>query len=1016
MNLSINKKAPSENLFEAILESSPDAMVISDREGIIQIVNNQTELLLGYTRKELIGQKVELLVPDHTVGRHPKLREGFYEETEIRKMGHTPDLAAKHKNGDLIPVDISLSPIIVDDEHFILAVVHDVTEQKIAEKELAKSEKKFRIILDSAPDAMVISDREGIIQIVNNQTELLLGYTRKELIGQKVELLVPDHTVGRHPKLREGFYEETEIRKMGHTPDLAAKHKNGDLIPVDISLSPIIVDDEHYILAVVHDVTEQKIAEKEIIAARTAAEDATQSKSDFLANMSHEIRTPMNAIIGMAHLALQTDLTTKQLNYISKIQSSSHALLGIINDILDFSKIEAGKLDMESVEFVLEDVLESVSHLSTQKAEEKGLELLFNTDLELPQTLVGDPLRLGQILINLTNNAVKFTEKGELVVSTEIVKKTAGNIVLRFKVKDTGIGMTSEQSSRLFQAFTQADTSTTRKYGGTGLGLAISKQLATMMGGEIGVESEPGKGSTFFFTAEFGLKKEGVQRQFTPGPDLRHMRVLVVDDNASSREILQGILESFSFEVTLAATAEEGLAELAAAAQDKPFELVLMDWKMPGMDGIEASRKIKADKHIAKLPTIIMVTAYGREEIMKQAEDVGLEGFLIKPVSQSTLYDTILHAFGKDVKRVSRASLRKDQVDEMTSQIRGAKVLLVEDNEINQEVASEILRIAGLVVSIANDGSEAVAAVKNETFDAVLMDIQMPVMDGYEATRAIRTDPSMKDLPIIAMTANVMAGDAEKSLAAGMNVHVGKPIDPTELFSALAKWIKPGESELPKPRETPSGHAEAATTEFPDLPGIDTQSGLTRIGGNRTLYRRLLAKFRDNQGQAPEAIMAALEGGDRELAERLVHTLKGVSGNVGAETLHGKAQSLEAAIKEGRAWKRQLSAVTKELSAVVTGLTKLESESAMAEVALEPAGDLDVASLAPLFERLAQLIEQNDTEASESLEGIQNKPEAAGLGKDLDQIGRSLGQYDFDGALNRLTDLLKGLGITQGVP
>jgi CheY-like chemotaxis protein len=512
--------------------------------------------------------------------------------------------------------------------------------------------------------------------------------------------------------------------------------------------------------------------------------------------MSHEIRTPMNAIIGMAHLALKTDLTPKQYDYLKKVDISAKSLLGIINDILDFSKIEAGKLDMESVDFQLEDTLDNISTLVGIKTQEKGLELLFKTDPSVPTALVGDPLRLGQILINLSNNAVKFTDTGEIVISTELVQKDDTQVTLKFSVQDTGIGMTSEQAAKLFQPFMQADSSTTRKYGGTGLGLTISKRLAEMMGGEIWVESEPGGGSTFIFTANFGLGKERAKKRFTLPQDLRGMKVLVVDDNATSRDILQGMLESFSFEVTLAASAQEGLTELEKASESQSFKLVIMDWKMPGMDGIEASKHIKYHKSLSKIPVIVMVTAYGREDIMKQAEAVGLEGFLLKPASPSILFDAIMQAFGEAVPELSRVAQRKEQEAEALKHIQGAQVLLVEDNEINQQVAKEILEGAilegaGLKVALTNNGQEAVNAVKENEYDAVLMDVQMPVMDGYTATRQIRKDKRFKELPIIAMTAHAMTGDEDKSLQSGMNGHVTKPIDPDQLFSTLQKWIKP---------------------------------------------------------------------------------------------------------------------------------------------------------------------------------------------------------------------------------
>ena len=469
-----------------------------------------------------------------------------------------------------------------------------------------------------------------------------------------------------------------------------------------------------------------------------AADTANQAKSDFLANMSHEIRTPMNAVIGMAHLALKTELTPKQQDYLNKIQSSANSLLGIINDILDFSKIEAGKLDMEAVEFDLSETLDNVANVISVKAQEKeNLEVLFYLDSGVPNFLVGDPLRLNQILVNLGNNAVKFTEQGEIVLMTKVIESSDDEVTLQFSVRDTGIGMTEEQRAKLFQAFSQADTSTTRKYGGTGLGLTISKRLVNMMGGEIWVESEPGQGTTFSFTANFGLGKKKVKRRLVPSSDLRGMKVLVVDDSATSRNILQDILESYSFEVTLAASAEEGLEEIQRADTDQPYELVLMDWKMPGMDGLEASEHIKNHQTLSKIPAIILVTAYGREEIMRQAEQIGLDGFLIKPISPSVLFDTIMQAFGEGIAKTARISKRNEESEDLKD-IQGAQVLLVEDNEINQQVAMEILQGAGLNVTVANDGQEGVDAAMQNQYDAILMDIQMPVMDGYTATRKIR--------------------------------------------------------------------------------------------------------------------------------------------------------------------------------------------------------------------------------------------------------------------------------------
>ena len=754
---------------------------------------------------------------------------------------------------------------------------------------------------------------------------------------------------------------------------------------------------------VTQDITEYMLAQQELAKAKLLAEEATKAKSDFLANMSHEIRTPMNAIIGMSHLALQTALDKKQRNYIEKVNRAAENLLGIINDILDFSKIEAGKMSMEKADFRLEDVFDNLSNLVGMKTEDKGLELLFNAAPDVPTALVGDPLRVGQILINLGNNAVKFTDKGEIVVGVEKVAQDADSVELHFWVRDTGIGMTPEQCGKMFQSFSQADSSTTRKYGGTGLGLAISKKLVEMMHGRIWVESEYGKGSTFHFHARFGLQAEPMARRMFRADELLGVRVLVVDDNASAREILSTMARTFGLEVDTAWDGQQALDMLAAAEkQELPYDLVLMDWKMPVMDGVDTVRRMQ-EGQLARIPSVIMVTAYGREEALGSAEErgVALKSVLTKPVTPSTLLEAVGEALGKGFVTETRAHEKGDQNAEAMAQLQGSRVLLVEDNDMNQELAQELLGQAGMEVVVAGNGRIALDMLaRDDRYDGVLMDCQMPVMDGYTATREIRKNPKWADLPIIAMTANAMAGDREKVIEAGMIDHIAKPLNVGEMFATLAKWIKPaGDAAAPA---APAPAVVGAAGRLPPLPGIDVKAGMATTMDNEKLYLRMLTKFREGQARFADLFAAARQDADAEAATRAAHTLKGTAGNIGARGVQAAAAELESACKDKAPDDRIAALLEKtlaELAPVIEGLQLLE-ETEAAPAAKAPA--LPAAELQARLDKLKALLEESDSEAGDLLADLLEKVAGSRLEKALKPVAAAINDFDFDAALEKL--------------
>ena len=1033
-----------------IVEQSPHAVIVTDLQANIEYVNDTLVRRSGFQRDQVLGRNARLFKS----GKTPPATYQDMWQTLQKAQTWTGEFISRSHSGEEQIESVIVVPLVQEDgavTHYV-AIKEDITRRKRMADELAlhrehleelvvertealgQKEEELRLLLESTSEGIFGFDTESRITFANPAAVRMLNYdSAEELVGRHSHSTMHhSHSDGSHYPASECIMglamRSNEVR---HCDTEVFWRKDGSQFPVAYAAAPLVRRGQ-VVGAVVtfQDITERKRTQAALLEAKTAAETATRSKSDFLANMSHEIRTPMNAIIGMSYLALQTNLDKRQQNYLEKIHRSGESLLGLINDILDFSKIEAGKMRMEVTDFRLEDVMDHLANLIGMKVEDKGLELLYALAPDVPTALVGDPLRLGQVLINLGNNAVKFTERGEVVVGVEKVADHTEGVELHFWVRDTGIGMTAEQRGKLFQSFSQADSSTTRKYGGTGLGLAISKTLVELMGGRIWVESEPDRGSTFHFHARFGVQPEHkVQRMFV-AEELQCVRMLVVDDNASAREILSDMARSFGLLVDTAADGDEALQRIVAAdASPTPYELMLLDWKMPTMDGVETLRHLGGCT-LQRPPRVIMLTAYGRDEALSTAEERGvlIKTLLTKPVTPSTLLEAIAEVLDKDSGAITRQDIKADAHAEATQQLRGARLLLVEDNEMNQELALELLSSAGIEAVLATNGQEALDVLARDTdFDGVLMDIQMPVMDGYTATRAIRSNPAFQQLPILALTANTMAGDREKLLEAGLWDHIAKPLNVAALFATLAKWIHPAErsSAAAGQTQTPQGTVQDTVQDTVkdtpqeisapwlnalDAAGLDTRTGLATAMNNPALYQRLLLRFHEGQRDFAALFAAAQAevqaGTDPQAAQRCAHTLRGTAATIGAKRLREAADRLEKACRQQASAAQTaplLQEVLKELSPVLAALEKVDArpeaatDAHAAQTSAQSTTGLNPEELARLRTQLLELLERGDAEAITLAEQHEDTLRTA-YPAQWPVLSRALSDWDFEGA------------------
>lgn len=864
-------------------------------------------------------------------------------------------------------------------------------ELTLSQQALEKSHSYLRNILETSPIAVsVYNPVEQQLSYSNQTCANMFGFSIESWLQHSPE------NSWLHDEDREFFVQEYRKHGRVSTTEVELVRQDGSVFWALLTWERIFFQDERQILFWVVDISGQKKAQQQLEQAKAEAEAATKSKSEFLANMSHEIRTPMNAVVGFSHLALQTELSDQQHDYLRKIQIAGHNLLRVINDILDLSKIEAGQMSVETIDFSLDDVLEHLSDLLRLKAEEKGLEILLFHPWELPRQLRGDPLRLGQVLTNLVGNAIKFTDKGEISVQVEELARHDGKVRLQFSVTDCGIGLSADEQSRIFKNYGQADASTTRRYGGSGLGLMISKQLVELMGGEITVTSEKGKGSCFAFTSEFELA-ECDSSSDNPAKNLQGTRVLIVDDSSASRDVLSSLVCNFGMFGYALSSGEEAIAELqrVSDSDEPPYDLLLIDWHMPGLDGFECAKQIKEMNPSEPVPAVVMVTAHHREGVLQQTCAEDLDGFLLKPVSPSLLLSAIMKALNIKGEMGVRKPKARPTLAEAAQEFNHTHVLLVEDNPINQQIATEMLAGLGLDISVASNGEEALEQAQKAQFDLVLMDIQMPVMDGLEATLRLRELAEYQDTPIIAMTANAMQEDMERTESVGMNAHISKPIQPQVLLETLAQWI------------TPKAKQHSANIPLPTIEGLNCEEALARVNGNKGLYQRLLKQFVEEQGGAFGEVLSLWQEQKYSDAADCVHTFAGLVGNLGGAELFSLAQQLEVGLRgtnpereEGLIARCQTQA--EQLLAAISGFLAADpNEETSPQPSITNKGDsFFMASL----DEIAELLQEGNSRATQAVSGLigQSPHEYKA---ELQTLLIAAEEFEFEQALKALEEL-----------